>query len=105
MILLPHLYIMAAEEAVRLKLLIGYINGNLSERRRIKHPMPKAKAAGLSLERIDRLAIHFADKLVDELKLDYSNLDAVFSPLPWTDPGKVVELSDELVLQLRAIVV
>ncbi len=105
MILLPHLYIIAVEEAVRLKLLILYINTHLPERRRIKHPMPRVKAAGLNLERMDQLAIHFADIIMDKLELAYDDIDAMFSPMPWTNPGEIVELPEELICQLCAVVV
>ena len=67
--------------------------------------MPRVKVAGLTLKWIVQLAIHFADIIVDKLKLTYDNIDAVFLPMLWTNPGEVVELPEDLICQLCAVVV
>lgn len=104
MALLPHLYLMRTAEAVKMKALMLYIKNNLPHRF-TSEKLPQAKSANYVMEDVEFVGIRVADVLVDELGLDYKNMDDIFTPMPWTHPGEPIELSDHVIRKLNAILI
>lgn len=109
MLLMPDQYLYDASEVAFRQQMMEYIKENGLEPQKNKNKKKKnknknKKTSTTVLQPIDKIGVHVAYYLAQNLGLDYRNPEYVFETLPWMDPGEVIKLEDAFVLDLASFV-